>query len=291
MASLKVLKVFLHELFTSERSPRIPEPDLVMDRPEQVAAYSLAGAEGGTMAPVYLFHTAQISHVIRPGDSVVDLACGSANQLAQVARLNPDCQFLGLDLSPRMLDRARELVTAQGLTNCKFKRADISDLSFLDDGCADAVTSTLAFHHLPNTKLLQASFKEAARILKPGGGVYLADLGHLRADSSIDYFGNQYADRQPEIFTEDYLNSLRAAFSMEDFRQAAQAFGGRVSVLSTFMVPYMMVVKSADRRLRDRQLSMSLCALRQSMPAYHRTDLQDLMLFFRAGGLPTPYFR
>ena len=291
MANLKVLKVFLHELFTSERSPRIPEPDLVMDRPEQVAAYSQAGAEGGTMAPVYLFHTAHISHVIRPGDFVVDLACGSANQLVQVARLNPESHFLGLDLSPRMLERARELVATQGLRNCEFKLADISNLGFLANRSVDAVTSTLAFHHLPSVELLQASFREAARILKPGGGVYFADLGHLRADSSINYFGHQYADRQPEIFTEDYLNSLRAAFSMEDFRRAAEAFDEQVSVLSTFMVPYMMVVKSVDRRPGDRQLSGALCGLRESMPAYHQTDLQDLMLFFRAGGLPTTYFK
>jgi len=290
LASLKVFKVFIHELLTFERSPRVPEPDLVMDRPEQVEAYSKAGAEGGTMAPVYLFHTAQISHVIRPGDQVVDLACGSANQLAQVARLNPDCHFLGVDLSPRMLDRARALVKEQGLRNCEFKLADITDLSFLADSHADAVTSTLAFHHLPDAKLLQASFKEAARILKPGGGVYFADLGHLHAESSIDYFGHQYADRQPEIFTEDYLNSLRAAFSMSDFKQAAQVFGQRVKVLSTFLVPYMMVVKTANRRPSDQQLSVALRGLRQSMPAYHQTDLQDLILFFRAGGLASPYF-
>lgn len=289
MTSLKVLKVLIRELVTSERAQRIPEPDLVMDRQEQVDAYSKAGAEGGTMAPVYLFHTTQISQVIRPGDTIVDLACGSANQLAQVARLNPESKFLGIDLAPRMLDRARQLVTEKGLSNCRFELASITDLGFLKDKSVDVVISTLAFHHLPDTDSLQQSFREAKRILKPTGGVYFADLGHLRANKSIEYFGHQYALRQPEVFTLDYINSLRAAFSLQDFRDASRAFGEQVAVLSTFLVPYMIVVRSAARRPPDEALATALRALRQSLPDYHRTDLKDLIRFFRAGGLATPY--
>ncbi|MCQ1549065.1 MAG: class I SAM-dependent methyltransferase [Candidatus Accumulibacter phosphatis] len=289
MTSLQILKVLVRELITSERAIRIPEPDLVMDRAEQVEAYTTAGAEGGTMAPVYLFHTTQISQVLRPGDTVVDLACGSANQLAQVARLNPDVHFLGIDLSPTMLARARQLTTEKSLANCEFRLASITDLGFLENRSVDAVISTLAFHHLPDAASLQASFREAGRVLKPDGGVYFADLGHLRAEKSIEYFGRQYADRQPEIFTVDYLNSLRAAFSLHDFKLAAQAFGGQLAVMSTFLVPYMIVVKSAARRPPDERLARALRALRQSLPDHHRSDLKDLILFFRAGGLATPY--
>lgn len=290
MASLKVLKVLFRELVTSERALRVAEPDLVMDRQEQVDSYSQAGAEGGTMSPVYLFHSAQISRVIRPGDTVVDLACGSANQLAQVARLNPESRFLGVDLSLHMLDRARQLVAEKGLSNCEFQLASITDLGFLNDHAIDAVISTLAFHHLPDSASLQQSFSEARRILKPGGGVYFADLGHLRSEKSIEYFGRQYASRQPEVFTIDYLNSLRAAFSLQDFRDAARAFGEQLSVLSTFLAPYMIVCRSATRRPPDQALASALRALRQELPDYHRTDLKDLILFFRAGGLATPYF-
>ena len=68
MPSLPVLKTLLRELTTREQSARINEPDLVMDDPDKVAAYTRAGREDGVMAPVYLFHCAQICAVIRPGD-------------------------------------------------------------------------------------------------------------------------------------------------------------------------------------------------------------------------------
>src|SRR5204863_5016089 len=97
----------LREAMTRERSARAPEPDLVMDDPDKVTAYTRAGREDGVMAPVYLFHCAQICDVIRPGDTVVDLGCGPATQLAMVARLNPEVRFTGIDLSDEMLDRAR----------------------------------------------------------------------------------------------------------------------------------------------------------------------------------------
>ncbi|HEX9172681.1 MAG TPA: methyltransferase domain-containing protein, partial [Telluria sp.] len=115
MPSAALVQSVLRELFTSERSPRRTEPDLVMDDPANVAAYVEAGREHAVMAPVYLFHAANICEVIRPGDTVVDLACGPANQLAMVARLNPHTNFIGVDLSPPMLAQAQELITRQGL--------------------------------------------------------------------------------------------------------------------------------------------------------------------------------
>ena len=99
MLNTALIGTFLREATARERTQRVPEPDLVMDDPEKVAAFTRAGREDGVMAPVYLFHCAQICEVIRPGDRVVDLGCGPGTQLAMVARLNPDAHFLGIDLS------------------------------------------------------------------------------------------------------------------------------------------------------------------------------------------------
>ena len=114
MPSPKVVLTLLRERVTLQRSTRTPEPGLVMDDPQQVAAYVEAGREHAVMAPVYLFHGANICEVIRPGDTVLDLACGPANQLAMVARLNPDIQFTGIDLSLPMLQQAEELIAHEG---------------------------------------------------------------------------------------------------------------------------------------------------------------------------------
>src|SRR5471032_367100 len=89
MPSPALVQTVLREFLSRQRAPRIPEPRLVMDDEDSVRAYTEAGGETGVMAPVYLYHAANISEVIRPGDTVVDLACGPATQLGLVARINP----------------------------------------------------------------------------------------------------------------------------------------------------------------------------------------------------------
>lgn len=286
MPSWSVIKVLLKELATNQQVSRANEPSLVMDDPQQVREYTQAGLEGGVMAPVYLFHCAQVCQVIRPGDRVLDLACGPANQLVQIARLNPECRFVGFDLSAEMLDRARELAATQLLTNIEFEYGSITDLARFGNGSFDVVMSTMALHHLPDLDCLNKTFSEAARVLKPDGGLYLADFGRLKRADSIDYFAYQYKDRQPPLFTVDYLNSLHAAFSLEDFRNAcASAFAGRASVVSTWCVPYMVVAKTPQRREIPDGLRTSLHAIRDSLPEYHKVDLEDLRKFFQMGGL------
>jgi len=258
---------------------------LVMDDPQKVLAYTQAGQEVGVMAPVYLFHCAQICEVIKHGDTVVDLACGPATQLAQVARLNPDVNFIGVDLSPPMLQRAEKHLRELGLKNVELCNGDISKLESVGDGSIDAVISTMALHHLPDVKFLERTFVEIARVLKPNGGIYLADFGHLRSEKSIEYFAYQYAERQPELFTLDYLYSLRAAFSLDDFQKASAVLSGHVRVYSTFGFPFMVVVKSGLRRTKDPDLRKALRRMRSELPSHHQKDLKDLMIFFRLGGL------
>lgn len=285
MPSPQLIQSVVREMFTRERAPRIPEPDLVMDDPDNVAAYVEAGREHAVMAPVYLFHCANICEVIRPGDTVVDLACGPANQLAMVARLNPETTFIGVDLSPPMLEQAQELITRQGLTNVTFRLGDITNLSMFEGASIDAVVSTMALHHLPTLDLLCQTYAEVARILKPGGGVYMVDFGHLKAQRSIDYFGNQYAARQPALFTEDYINSLHAAFYPKDFEQAVKPLAGRARLYSTIALPFMVALKSAGRRTSDPALTAALRRMKADLPEWHRADFADLIRHFRLNGM------
>lgn len=285
MPSPAVVLSVMRELVTRERSPRITEPGLVMDDPQQVASYVEAGREHAVMAPVYLFHGANMCEVIRPGDTVLDLACGPANQLAMVARLNPETNFIGLDLSAPMLQQAKDLIAEQKLGNVSFRQGDITDLSVFAGASVDVVVSTMALHHLPDVPALARTYAEVARILKPGGGLYMVDFGHLKAKRSIDYFANQHAERQPTLFTLDYLNSLHAAFYLEDIRRAAQPLLGRAQLFSTFLMPFMVALKSPPRRGHDAALSAKLVAMRQALPSWHQADFADLKTFFRMGGL------
>lgn len=289
MPSATVLRALLRELTAVSAIPRQPEPDLVMDDPAKVDAFNRAGREDGVMAPVYLYHCAQVCEVIRPGDTVLDLGCGPANQLAMIARLNPEARFVGVDLSDEMLARAEETVREQGLENVAFRKADITRLDSFDDASVDAVYSTVVLHHLPETVHLEAVFREVGRVLRPGGGLYLVDFGRLKTEAAMRNFAYQYSERQPELFTVDYLNSLRAAFSLADWRALhARHLAQRGRLYATFLVPYMVAIKGPARRELPEALRTGLAALRGRLPPYHRTDFKDLATFFRLGGLRLP---
>lgn len=285
MASLNVLNIMLSELFALRQRVRVPEPCLVMDDPAQVRAYLDAGSEQGSLAPIYLFNTTLATALIRTGDLVLDLACGPANQLAQIAAVNPDARFVGVDLSAEMLKKAEAVVTQRGLSNVAFKVSDIAALTWFGDGSVDVVISTLSLHHLPDRQTLGRAFAEVKRVLKPNGRVYLSDLGCLRSESSIAQFAGQYADQQPEVFNLDYLNSLRAAFTVADFRTAIQPLGARVRLFSTFLVPYMIVVKSLASMPLDDVRRRRIELIHSALSAPQQADFRKLRLFFRLGGL------
>lgn len=238
------------------------------------------------MAPVYLFHCAQICDIITAGDTVIDLGCGPATQIAMAAELNPDTNFIGVDLSDEMLQRAAAYAQELQLSNLSFKQSDICKLDFLEDHSVDAVVSTVALHHLPDLDHLERVFSEVNRVHKPGGGVYIVDFGHLKAEKSIEYVAYQYADRQPELFTLDYLYSLQAAFLPDDFKRLAKKYlSGHAELYSTFGMPYMMAIKSPGRNLDMQQINSSLQKLKTNIPDYHKKDHADLRMFFKLGGL------
>lgn len=291
MPSLTVIQQLLREAISRKEAHRVPEPDLIMEDAAQVASFHEAGRPEGVMAPVYLFHAAQVCEVVKPGDTVLDLGCGPANQLGLVARLNPDVNFIGLDLSDEMLAMAARNLQARGITNVTLQRGDITDLRQFQPASLDAVMSTVVLHHLPDEAALFRCFAAVKRVLKPGGGLYLVDFGHLKTEVAIRYFAYQYEDRQPEIFTVDYLNSLRAAFEMTTWREGwsryLKDFGG---LHATFLAPYMVVAKSPARRTLSPELLQRLKSAHEDMPVYHRADFKDLKTFFRLGGLATPKF-
>jgi len=292
MPRLGLFPVLIRESFGNRTLPREAEPDLVMEGDAQVAAFVEAGRIDGVMAAAYLFNTARISQAIQGCKTVVDLGCGPATQLAQVAEFNPGIQFIGVDLSTGMLASAEAHVQDLGLTNVRFVESDITHMPALADQSADAVMSTLALHHLPTHDHLRACFMEIHRILKPGGALCLIDLGRLKSLKSVIFFAYMNARHQPHIFSLDYERSLRAAFLREDFenmaRECLPELG--VSVYSTFRIPVLLLTKTADRPL-PAGLRSRLEAMRQALQTQYRHDLDDIRLFFRLGGLENDPFR
>ncbi len=291
MNKFALIPVLIRERLSERSLPREPEPDLVMENADQVAAYDKAGSIDGLMGSAYLFHSARVSQVVQGRKDVIDLGCGPAVQLCQIAQLNPETSFHGIDLSPTMLDKARANAARLGLTNVRFSQGDITAIDFLPDASVDAAISTMALHHLPTLDDLRRCFRGIKRVLRPGGATYLVDFSRLKRLDTVIFFAYQNARHQPHLFTLDYERSLRAAFDLADLKRVAEEeLHGHGRVVSTFMVPMLAVIKTEDQPLKPAQLER-LRTLLHAMPSRYRSDLNDMRIFFRLGGLKNDPFQ
>lgn len=286
-----MIPTLLRETFGKGSFNREPEPDLIMDDESQVSAFAKAGRIDGIMSASYLFNTARISQVIQGCNKVLDLGCGPATQLAQLAQVNPQTEFLGVDMSEHMLENARGYCKELGVDNVYFEKDDISVLKTISNDSMDAVISTLALHHLPSELLLRRCFEQIKRVLKKDGALYLVDLSRLKSLHSILYFAYLNKDYQPAIFSLDYERSLRAAFSSEEFRNlAAEIFViNDVNVFSTSLIPILTIIKTEDKALPN-EVHEEILRLSKNLPKRYRNDLNDIRFLFKLSGLKNDPF-
>jgi len=118
-----------------------------------------------------------------PQQQALDIATGGGHTALAVA---PHvAQITVTDLTPRMLEKAREFLLAQGVTNARFQVADAERLPFAA-ASFDRVTCRIAAHHFPD---VAQSVKEVARVLKHGGLFLLIDC-MAPDDQELDAFDN-----------------------------------------------------------------------------------------------------
>ncbi len=101
--------------------------------------------------------------LIAEGSSVLDIGCGTG-QLCFALREQKQCSVVGLDLSLRMLDFARESKPFQDVT---FIHGDANDLSVFSDRSFDYATMLMLMHELPRSQQT-CVLKEALRVARRG---------------------------------------------------------------------------------------------------------------------------
>lgn len=103
----------------------------------------------------------------RPGERVLDVACGSGNAALAAARRY--CEVSGIDYVPALIERAKVRAAAEVL-KIDFRVADAQALPFAD-AMFDVVTSVFGVMFAPDQEKAAA---EMARVTKPGGRIGLA---------------------------------------------------------------------------------------------------------------------
>ena len=110
---------------------------------------------------------------INPGEIVVDVGSGSGfDALIAAAMVGPAGKVIGVDMTHEMLDKARAGAKKMGATQVEFREGIAENLPLLD-AYADVVIS----NGVLNLTLDKAkTLREWARILKPGGRLYIGDI-------------------------------------------------------------------------------------------------------------------
>jgi SAM-dependent methyltransferase len=150
---------------------------------------------------------------LKEGETVVDLGSGpgldcflAANKVGKTGKV------VGVDMTPEMIEKARENARKGKYGNVEFRLGEIENLPVADN-FANAIISNCVINLVPDKKRV---FRETFRVLKPGGRLMISDLVLLK--ELPDFIKNS---------VEAYIGCLSGAIMKDDYLNAIKAAGFR----------------------------------------------------------------
>ena len=205
---------------------------------------------------------------LQPGEVVLDLGAGGGfDVFIASGKVGPTGRAIGVDMTPGMLAKARKNLVAYredtGLDNVEFRLGEIEHLPMADHS-VDVVISNCVINLIPNKRM---AFREAFRVLKPGGRLAVSDVVLLK--------------ELPEFVkssTEAYIGCLAGAIMKDDYLDIIKSIGFRdvrVVAESRFHVESLISERSGcstptdpaitpeqQKKVADSVLSIKICAIK-----------------------------
>jgi arsenite methyltransferase len=203
---------------------------------------------------------------IKVGETVLDLGSGAGFDcfLASI-KVGPKGKVIGVDMTAEMLAQARANAIKGGYKNVEFRQGEIEKLP-VEDNTIDVIISNCVINLVPNK---ERAFKEAFRVLKPGGRLMVSDIVLLKKlPASI------------RESVEAYIGCVSGALMKDKYLDAIKSAGFKdVSIVDESIFPLDCVandpiggkvlegIKSSEGQLTEIEGSISSIKVRGTKPS------------------------
>ncbi|MGV8125730.1 MAG: arsenite methyltransferase [Methanothrix sp.] len=182
---------------------------------------------------------------IKEGERVLDMGSGAGFDCFLASSLvGPSGQVIGVDITSEMVDKARANARKGGYENIDFRQGDLENMP-VADSYVDVVISNCVINLVPNKRLV---FKEAFRVLKPGGRLAISDVVLTR--ELPDFVKNS---------TKAYIGCLAGAIMKQEYLQIIANVGFTdvsVAAESSFPVQSLLGESSGSAAIEMPQFSL-----------------------------------
>ena len=198
------------------------------------------------------------------GETVLDMGSGAGFDCFLASdRVGPLGKVIGVDITSEMVEKARANSRKGGYANIDFRQGDLENMPVADH-YVDVVISNCVINLIPNKRM---AFREAFRVLKPGGRLAVSDVVLLK--------------ELPEFVkssTEAYIGCLAGAIMKDDYLDIIKSIGFRdvrVVAESRFPVESLISERSGcstpndpaitpeqQKKVADSVLSIKICAIK-----------------------------
>jgi len=178
------------------------------------------------------------------GETVLDLGSGAGFDCFLAAnKVGDSGKVIGIDMTPEMLEKARQNAEKGGYENVEFRLGEIENLPTADNS-VDVVISNCVINLSPDKKRV---FNEAFRVLKPGGRLMVSDITLLK--ELPEFIKNSIAA---------YVGCISGALIKDEYLGAIKSAGFQeVSVIDESVFPVEFMANDPTVRAVINKLDLS----------------------------------